>query len=95
MDTIFVFLALISLGVNLYQAHKEDRARSKMRSWLEFAKSIHAVSEQKQTGEISRFANSFITDLENELNQGKFWRWISFCLFIFAIGVLLGSLIIK
>lgn len=95
MDTTFIFLALISLGVNLYQVHKEDKAQSKMKSWLEFAKGIHAVSEQKQILEISRITNSLVVDLDDELKQGKFWRGFSFCLFILAIGVLLGSSIIK
>lgn len=95
MDFLATITALISLGVNLYQVHRENRARAKMGSWLEFARGIHSVSEEKGTGEISRITNSFVEDLNKELDQGKFWRRFSFCLFIFAIGLLLGSLILR
>lgn len=95
MEFFTITLALISLGINFYQAHRENRARAKMESWLEFARGIHAVSEQKGTTEMSRITNSLVADLDKELDQGRFWRIFSFCLFLFAAGLLIGSLIPK
>lgn len=90
--TIF---AIFSLTVNVYQSHREDKIRGKIKSWLVISRSIHSVSQFKGVEEISRFTNSLVVDLEDELKNTKLWSKISFILFILALGILIGMLIFK
>lgn len=92
---IAIVFALFSLAVNIYQVHKEDKLKGKIKSWLESARGIHSVSQQKGVEEISRFTNSLVVDLEGELQSGKFWNSISFYIFLLAVGILIGMLIFK
>ena len=98
METEFIvtiILGLLSLAVNFYQVHREDKVRGKIKSWLESARGIHAVAQPNNNGEIARFVNSMVVDLEDELKQNHRWRVISFCSFLLAFGILIGMLIVK
>jgi len=90
---ISLIFAVFSLTINIYQSHREDKIKGKIKSWLEISRGIHSVSQCKGTEEISRFTNSLIVDLEYELNSGKLWNRLSLILFLLASGVLIGMLI--
>ena len=92
---IAIIFGLFSLAVNIYQAHREDKLKGKIKSWLEFSRGIHAVSQQKGVEEISLVTNSLVVDLKEELQSGKFWNSVSFCVFLLAVGILIGMLIFK
>lgn len=98
METEFIvtiILGLLSLAVNFYQIHREDKVRGKIKSWLESVRGIHAVAQQNNNGEIAKFVNSVVVDLEDELKQNHKWRVISFCSFLLVFGILIGILVTK
>jgi len=92
---ITIIFAIFSLAINIYQTHREDRIKGKIKSWLESSRGIHSVSQLKSVEEISRFTNSLVVDLEDELKNGRLWSKISLILFLLALGILIGMLIFK
>lgn len=93
--TITTILAIFSLVVNIYQVHKEDKTKAKIKSWLEMSRGIHSLSQNEQQEGISRVTYSLVQDLEDELKAGRIWHSVSFIIFILAIGILIGMLIFK
>lgn len=92
---ITIIFAILSLGINIYQAHREDKIRAKAKSWLEMARGVHSVSQNEKQESISRQTYSLVKDLEDELRGDKIWRSVSFAIFILALGILIGMLIFK
>ncbi len=92
---ITIIFAILSLSINLYQVHKEDKIKAKIKSWLEMARGIHSVSQNERQESISRQTYSLVQDLEDELKSDEIWHLVSFIIFILALGILIGMLIFK
>lgn len=92
---ITIIFAIFSLAINIYQTHREDRVKGKIKSWLESLRGIHSVSKLKGVEEISHFTNSLVVDLKDELENTGLWGKISFILFLLTLGILIGMLIFK
>lgn len=98
MKTEFIItsiFSILSIAINIYQVHREDKIKGKIKSWLEMARGIHSVSQNEGQESICRQTNAMLKDLEDELNDNKIWLPASFVIFILTLAIIIGMIIFK